>query len=235
MARKYDWLPQNHEALFEQASLTALYFTDIPARTRMGFGADTPMGQWFDSDFTPKFEKFAACYRDWQDDSHRTKLKTTALYETEKALKASYRMLYTGLLKKNPLVTNDDLTSMSLPKRTAGKRTPAPVPDGYPEVWADTSMLRQVKLVFFVFEGRHHRAKPDGVHGAEVRWAVFEQSQSADMDIEKLVHSSFCTRSPLTLNFSGWERGKILYFTLRWENTRGKKGPFGPIKSAVIP
>jgi hypothetical protein len=35
-------------------------------------------------------------------------------------------------------------------------------------------------------------------------------------------------------NFSG-RSGKKIYFILRWENTRGKKGLWSEIVSAVIP
>jgi hypothetical protein len=52
---------------------------------------------------------------------------------------------------------------------------------------------------------------------------------------EQLVQSSFHTRSPFTLEFHGAERGKTVYFALRWENTRGEKGPFGPVQSAIVP
>jgi hypothetical protein len=31
------------------------------------------------------------------------------------------------------------------------------------------------------------------------------------------------------------QRGKTVYFALRWENTRGEKGPWSEIMSAIIP
>jgi hypothetical protein len=31
------------------------------------------------------------------------------------------------------------------------------------------------------------------------------------------------------------DRGKKLYFALRWENTRGEKGPWSEIHSTIIP
>ena len=48
-------------------------------------------------------------------------------------------------------------------------------------------------------------------------------------------HSEFDTASPFTLNFQGHERGKTVYFCLRWENTVGEKGPWGEIYSAIVP
>jgi hypothetical protein len=52
---------------------------------------------------------------------------------------------------------------------------------------------------------------------------------------EALIHSEFDTASPFTLNFQGHERGKTVYFCLRWENTVGEKGPWGEIYSAIVP
>jgi hypothetical protein len=50
----------------------------------------------------------------------------------------------------------------------------------------------------------------------------------------KLSHSTFDTKTPLFLEFDREDRGKRVYLAMRWENTRGEKGPFSPIVSAVI-
>ncbi|MDR1724124.1 MAG: hypothetical protein LBR84_09345 [Tannerella sp.] len=41
--------------------------------------------------------------------------------------------------------------------------------------------------------------------------------------------------SPITFTFTGEQRGQCFYFALRWKNTRGDKGPWSEIGSAVIP
>jgi hypothetical protein len=53
--------------------------------------------------------------------------------------------------------------------------------------------------------------------------------------VEDLIHSAFDTRSPFTLSFDENQRGKTVYFCLRWENTRGEKGPWSEIVSGIIP
>jgi hypothetical protein len=55
------------------------------------------------------------------------------------------------------------------------------------------------------------------------------------LDADELVHSSFDTHTPFKLKFNGHERGKTVYFALRWENTRGEKGPWSAVISAIIP
>jgi hypothetical protein len=53
-------------------------------------------------------------------------------------------------------------------------------------------------------------------------------------DWEELIHSTFSTRSPFRLSFKGTDRGKVLYFALRWDNTRGEKGPWSEILNVII-
>ena len=76
------------------------------------------------------------------------------------------------------------------------------------------------------------RAKPAGQHGAEILWAILDAPPA---HLGDLVHSAFDTHSPYTLSFDESERGKTVYFALCWENTRGEKGPYSPIESAIVP
>jgi hypothetical protein len=39
-----------------------------------------------------------------------------------------------------------------------------------------------------------------------------------------MTHSAVNTHSPCTFIFEHDQRGKTVYFALRWENTRGEKG-----------
>jgi hypothetical protein len=228
-----DWLPRNHAELYRQAVMTRDYILVPANRTRMGFAPDTPQGVWFDTVFTPAFEKVSSCYANWQNPAERTPRITTQLQEAEAVFIPEYRQLYTGTLKNSPLVTDDELQGMGLPKRSGGGHTPVPAPRRHPAAEADTSELRRVTIAFFEDEDTHKKAKPHGVHGVEVLWAVFDHTQ--DVHISELTHSSFDTHTPLTLEFADEDRGKVLYFALRWENTRGEKGPFGPVLNAIIP
>jgi hypothetical protein len=75
-------------------------------------------------------------------------------------------------------------------------------------------------------------AKPKGVHGVEIAWEILD---TPPVNWEQLIHSAFDTRTPAQLVFHGDQRGKTLYFALRWENTRGEKGPWGEIYGTIIP
>jgi hypothetical protein len=70
------------------------------------------------------------------------------------------------------------------------------------------------------------------MHGAEARWVL---SQTPPVDWSELQNSDFATRSPFRLTFEGHDRGKWLYFAVRWETNRGKKGPWTDIASCIVP
>jgi hypothetical protein len=116
-----------------------------------------------------------------------------------------------------------------------GRRDDKPSVEGepktYPEADADTSVLRQVTIHYWD-SATKKRAKPRGIHGAEVRWALLDHPPASE---KELLESDFDTASPLTLKFDESDRGRRLYFCLRWESNTNLKGPYGEIYSAVIP
>jgi hypothetical protein len=228
MATKSGWLPRNHESLLNQANLTVKFLTDS---TLVRIGISGMALSWYNTVFIPKHTVFNTAFEDWRNPAERTAVKVTALNEAEKNFTTVYRQLYSGYLKSNPLVTDEDLVSMGLPKRSTGGKTPPPLPTTVIEATADTSRLR---IVGINFRDRNERgtAKPKGVHGAEIAWAVLNAPPT---DCTQLVNSAFDTRTPAQLVFSDDDRGKTLYFALRWENSRGEKGPWSEIYNAIIP
>jgi hypothetical protein len=198
----------------------------------MGFGTTTPLGQWFDTEFVPVFNTYNSIASQWLDEATRTPMMTAEFNTAEKAFILVYRKLYSAFLRTNPLVTDKDLVGMGLPEHSSGGRTPAPVATDAPDADADTSRQGRVGIIFFEKGGDHRKAKPPGQHGVEIRWAVLDTPPER---WDELVHSEIDTNSPFTLAFERDQRGKILYFALRWENTRGEKGPWSDIMNVAIP
>jgi energy-coupling factor transporter ATP-binding protein EcfA2 len=112
-----------------------------------------------------------------------------------------------------------------------GTRSPDTKPEGIPEAEVDSSVIR-VLTIHFKPAGSLSKAKPKGVHGAEIRWAILD---APPVDETDLSNSDFDTASPFTLNFHESQRGKRVYFCLRWESRTNIKGDFGEIYSAIIP
>ncbi|MDR0603626.1 MAG: hypothetical protein LBG80_04905 [Bacteroidales bacterium] len=229
MARNVDWLKRSHEGLYDQQNITVNFLMTPGTMDRLGISGAAKV--WFDNDFIIKRDKFIVAFEAWRNPSERTPAKTAALLEAEKDFIKVYRLLYTGYLKKNPLVTDEDLVSMGLPKHPSGTKTPPTPPTTVPEATVDTSIPATVNINY---RDKNEKGigKPTGVHGVEIRWAILNTHPS---DWDELTNSSFDTKTPATLVFKGEQRGKTLYFALRWENNVGQKGPWSDIYSAIIP
>jgi hypothetical protein len=228
MALHKDWMKNNHIDLMMQASQTYTYLSDTANQTRMGIVG--PALNYFTNEFTPKFNTFSMAFIPWQDPATRTPLVVDDLITAQNNFEPVYRQMYVGYIKNNPLVTDTDLDAMGFPKRSSG-RTPAPIPEIPPGIKVTLDAIRCLTIHFFNAETMK-KAKPAGAHGVEISWVV---SETPITEIEDLIHSSFDTNSPFTLEFKNTERGNHCYFALRWENTRGQKGHYSEIESAIIP
>jgi hypothetical protein len=228
MASNRDWLARSHEGLAVQAAATTAYLT---GETLTRIGITGTVLNWYMTEFIPKHNAFVAALDNWRNPSERTPAKITTLLSAEIEFRASYRLLYNGYLRKNPLVTDTDLVEMGLPKHPSGGKTPPQPPSTLIEASADTSKLGIIGINYRDMNEKG-TAKPKGVHGAEIVYAILDAPPS---DWSQLTNSIFDTKTPAQLVFTGEQRGKTVYFALRWENTRGDKGPWSTIYSAIIP
>jgi hypothetical protein len=134
-------------------------------------------------------------------------------------------------LRYNEAVTDEDRVNMGL---TIPDNTPTPShdPDTMPVVTLiDTSVIMRISL-HYKDSKSEARAKPSDAHGAEIRSAILDAPPVTTAD---LTNSDFSTRSSHTFIFDENQRGKTVWFRLRWENMRGQKGPWSELYSAIIP
>jgi hypothetical protein len=198
----------------------------------MGLASATPQGQWIDEEFYPRLCRLSEVYQTWVNLGERTPAITIRLYTAEKDFKPAYRQFYISFLKSNPQVTNEDLIDMELPRRSHHERYRyTTVPGTFPHAGVT---LPSPAIVEIHYRDRDSllKARPRGVHGAEIRWVILD---TPPIDWEELLHSSFSTRTPHRLIFENHQRGKALYFALRWKSTSGKSGPWSEIHHAIIP
>jgi hypothetical protein len=153
--------------------------------------------------------------------------KNVARREVEKTV----RQLVRQYLTPNPALTDTERERLGIPIHKT-TRTPAPVATSFPDFDIDTSMIRRVTIHFYDQGKKKTKAKPEGQHGAEIRYAILSAPPTK---VSNLNNSGFDTHTPFTLEFEEDERGKTLYMALRWENTRGDKGPWSRIEEAIIP
>jgi hypothetical protein len=233
MAANKDWLKRGHIQLHDQIETTWNYI-DPTKSTRLadfGYASNSGVQVWILSTFLPSYTEYDADYKAWKNVSERTQAKQVKLVDAESEIRKLYRQLY-ALFRGNPLVHDDDLVHMDMPMRPSGEHKPAPVPTTLVDCEVELSGPGVIVLHWFNKGSSRGKAKPYGMHGVEIRIAILDRPP---LDWSELTDSRFDTRSPFKLIFSGEDRGKVLYFALRWENTTGVKGDWSEIYSVRIP
>ena len=217
-----DWLPSREQD-----------FTDL--RRKWKTGLETPatvsVFGWNQAEVTAvlgTINAFLTALTAYEgDDSSGNRLPKD---EAKDAAKSAMRDFANTSIRYNKRMPDEDRLNYGI--RPLDKTaTPGTEPRTYPEAETDTSVIRQLTIGFWD-NATKKRGKPHGVHGAEIRWAQLDSPPASEQD---LVHSDFDTATPFTLRFDESQRGKRVYFCLRWESTTNLKGPFSGIYSAIIP
>jgi hypothetical protein len=168
----------------------------------------------------------SAAYVKVQDKTTRTHMDVVVCREAFKALILHMRYLKANFFNCPPR-TEEEMESLGLSTR----KPPVPAPTTCPEIDIDTSMIRQLS-VRYRDAGSTTWGKPEGVRGADIRWAI---SDIPVTDTAALTQAAFDTATPHTIHFTGDDRGKTVYICARWQNTTEGVGPFGEIVAAIIP
>jgi hypothetical protein len=228
MTTRKQWLPTNRKAVYDLL-VQATGYIDANLN-RFGMQDTTVIGKWYQDFYDGPNHKFKQAYLEWEDSSTRTKEDADNMNDADKLLRPAFRELY-KIMTANPVVTDADLERMGFPKRPTGEYTPAPVEKEPPGFEIIPLPGHQIRIDYFPIGQKHKSAKPDGQHGIEIKWGF---SDVPVQDPELLDHSNFDTATPAILSFSGSDLGRKLYLALRWENTRGQKGPWSiPVETAV--
>ena len=222
------WMERNHTKFHDQVKRTVEYL--LVNRAALGFAANTLPGEWLDKVFVPAYLVYDGLYKAWEDPATRTRPDMQMLENGEKEFRVLYRQLY-GTLKAATYVDDNALMHMGLPARGTNSREPSPIATEPPTVRVILDRVRTL-VIEFGNAATGKRRKPRGQHGSECIYVISDHPVTS---LDELIHSTFDTDSPLVLEFREEDRGKIVYFALRWENTRGEKGPFSVIFSAMIP
>jgi hypothetical protein len=234
MVSKSDWLKKGHIPFHEQIESTWDYIKPGTTGTKLtdfGYDPNSAIYTWITVDFYNEYQAYDLVYEAWKDKAERTPTKQAALVSVERNMKASYRELY-GLFRGNRLVHDDDLVHMSMPRRHTGGNTPSPDPSTFVDCEVELTGPAVILLHWFNKGASRGKAKPYGMRGVEMCSAILG---TPPVDWSELRNSTFDTRSPLKVTFTGEDRGKIFYFAFRWENNVGVKGDWSEIFSVRIP
>lgn len=164
--------------------------------------------------------KFYACLKQLKNKNRNSadvQVKTDARKSYEKDL----RGFIAQWLANNTKLSNSDRGRMGLTVKS-GTRTATPAPATLPMGTIDFSVRLQHTIRFSDEATPRSKAKPAGAHGCEI-WMKIDGN--APTDASELGYVATDTSSPYTTTFEGKYAGKIVYYWLRWVNTRGEHGP----------
>ena len=217
-----DYIPQNDADMnVWQGNLVAIVEPNV---TIWGISLD---------DFTvvkTKQSTWTTAYAKASNKQNRTAADVLAKDDAGDDFKKAIRSFVAQWLASNTKVTDSDRTRMGLTVKT-GTRTPTPAPTTSPVGTIDFSVRLQHSIHYYDEASAHSNAKPVGVHGCEIYMKV---DGDAPKDASELTYIGTCTASPYTVKFDGAKAGKIVYYWLRWVNTRGEAGPWSTTVNAMV-
>lgn len=184
-------------------------------------------------DFTAVKSKqtiWEASYTKASNKQNRTAADVLAKDEAGTDYKKIIRSFVAQWLANNTKVTDADRTRMGLTVKT-GTRTATPVPSSSPVGAIDFSVRLQHTINFSDEASPRSKAKPVGVHGCEIYMKI---DGEAPKDASELSYVATDTATPHIVKFDGSKAGKMVYYWLRWVNTRGECGPWSITVSAMV-
>ena len=180
--------------------------------------------------------KLAACKQ-----SNRRPVEVLAKNVAKAKLLKAFRNFVQGFLARNVNVTEQDRHLMGLPQRDT---IPTSVPQPVTQV-EGTLSFRGLGLIE-MRDIRPATDKPDARAGYGVRiyYGIMGGATTEENNKFRLVarpthgselpHSVFTRRRRHLLDFTD-ERGKEVFFCMRYENSKGEAGPWGKIIQAFVP
>jgi hypothetical protein len=179
-------------------------------------------------------QKLADERDEWQDVYKKTLVphipqltaeKKRVRAKTERALRA-----FINRFLRWPPVTDLDRDEMGIRNHDT-VRTPSPVPATVPEIEADSSVIRELRLRLRDY-GAANWGKPAHVRSMELAWGIMDARPG---EISAMPHLETETANPVVLTFEEEERGRRVFFAARWLNYKAQGGPWSDIESAIVP
>jgi len=178
-------------------------------------------------------------------------IEAYAAAEHENSIPSSERNMVTNMRKKTafsvlteemrdikrryfyiPPLTESDFKGLGLkPKDT----TPTPIGD---PVGLVTATIRYPNEGALELRFEHVMSSPfdrRANYGIKIRYGIFHVDAPPVVDVNLLVNFKFTKRRKEMFNFDRENRKKIAYFCMRYENSKGGEGQWGPVISGVIP
>lgn len=160
-----------------------------------------------------------------QNSNIRTKSIVANKNSVRDTLMSILRKIYADIPQS--ILTVEDRNAIGLIERKSTRTTPAP-PTTHPIGYINTINRLQHTISFTDEDGS--LAKPKGVRGCQIWCKVGEPVT----DVQELRFLATSSASPYVHKFDIPAAGKTVYYWLRWENTRGKTGPWSAAVNATV-
>jgi hypothetical protein len=178
--------------------------------------------------------------------SERTSTITAECQAAFGELVAKMRFFKSHYFLSPPLVDADYISLELKPKDAS--HSPIPPPTDLAE--ADITRPAEHLIMLHLHAAATALPNPHrSDYGYRIYWGILptggttiENANAAKRELTKvpvsgdeLPHSKFTRRKKELLDFPQEDRGKMIYFCVRYENAKGEPGPWGPIFSTIIP
>jgi hypothetical protein len=221
MSKTTDWMPGRRA---DQLVMTHNWLTIMTPEVRTAWGI--PPEQY--TKLETLYENADALLAKAQS-SERTPVITEQCREAFEALTAQMRFFKSHYFLLPPLV-NADLVNLDLPIHDTH---PSPTGDPTAEVTVETYLVGRHELgVRFVYVSGNPDDRAN--KGYRLWYKVVPPGGEAVSNPKQLDESFFTRRKKDVVRFDYEDSGKTAYIAVQVEND-GKKGPWGPLVSALIP
>jgi len=154
--------------------------------------------------------------------------KNTVRSKSEKEMRGYLQ----GMVARNPNVTDEDRQMMGLPiYDTTPTTVSAPV-------GLVTATIRYPNEGALELQIRHVDGSPfdkRANYGVNIKYYALPADAPPPEDVRQLYESLFTRRKKVLFTFEKRDANKRAYFCLRYENSKGQAGQWGPMISAIIP
>jgi hypothetical protein len=182
-------------------------------------------------DFVALLNDFEAAVLKTMEPNHG-KVDVVKKNDLKKAVVKEARTYVQGFLAKNPHVTNADREEMKLPIYDV-IHTPVGNPVGL--VTATFKYPNECALELNILHVKGSPYDEKANYGVRIESGVFAVDAPPVTEVNQLHESRFIRRKKELFTFDKKDARKIAYFCLRYENSKGQAGQWGPIVSAIIP
>ena len=163
---------------------------------------------------------------------NRGKVDTFEKNEARRRFVNEFRTYVQGFIAKNPFVSNADREKMQI---TVYDKTPSRV--GAPVGLATASIVylggQVLELLIEHVAGTEFDERAN--YGYRVYYDVVAEHQPQPEHGSQLTKSRFTHHRKEKFEFAHEDVKKMAYFSIRYENSKGQSGPWGPVIAAIIP